>query len=153
MAVLSIAEFVERLNQLVPVVMREFGRRMVRELYRDEVTFPQFFILEFLHRDGASKMSALAQCAGVSTPAMTGIADRLVKAGYIERNFNPADRRIINVKLTSRGLAFIKRINQQRKETAMKIFGQVSGKDREDYLRVLTRIHEVLTSKPEVKKA
>lgn len=151
MAGLPIQKFVERLNQLMPVLMREFGRRMVKDLSGDDVTFPQFFILEFLHREGESKMSALACCAGVSTPAMTGIADRLVKAGYVERSFDPEDRRIIKVKLTSRGLAFIKKINQHRKQTAMKIFGQVSEKDREDYLRVLTRIHEVLTSKPDGK--
>lgn len=145
MSAISLNEFADRLNQLMPVVMKEFGRRMVKGFHCDEVTFSQFFILELLFREGESKMSALAQCAGVSTPAMTGIADRLVKSGYIARKFDPDDRRLINVELTAKGAASVKRINQERREAVIKIFGKVSQEDREDYLRVLTRIHQAFT--------
>jgi DNA-binding MarR family transcriptional regulator len=146
---IAITEFADRLNEIVPVMMKEFGRRTVKELYKQEITLPQFFILEYLHKEGELKMTDLAHFMNVTTAAMTGIVDRLVREKYLERTFEPQDRRIIKVKLTAKGEELVKKVSQQRRQMVIRTFGKISEKDRGDYLRILSRIRDVLTIEKE----
>jgi DNA-binding MarR family transcriptional regulator len=142
---ISLSEFAENLNKIMPVLMKEFARRQANELYKGKITLPQFLILEFLQQEGISKMVILARVMQVSTAAMTGMVNRLVKYGYVSRIYDPLDRRIIKVKLTASGSTLLKRTNQQRRQMVIKIFGQISAADRQDYLRILTQIKEILS--------
>lgn len=47
---------------------------------------------------GAATPKQLAQATGLSTGAITGIVDRLERAGYARREPNPADRRSVVVR-------------------------------------------------------
>ena len=53
--------------------------------------------LHFIHRYGAMSAGRLAQLTGLSTGGVTGIVDRLEKAGYVRRVNDPKDRRRIIV--------------------------------------------------------
>jgi DNA-binding MarR family transcriptional regulator len=83
---------------------------------------------------------------------MTGIVDRLVKYGYVLRIFDPQDRRIIKIKLATKGTELVKKINQQRRQMIIKIFGQLSERDRQDYLRILLQIKDILIKRDLVAK-
>ncbi len=145
MSGLSIAEFADRISQIMPLIMKDFARRQLKGLYKDKVTLPQFLILEFLHQQGQSGMSFLARFMNVTTAAMTGIADRLVRDGYVRRVFDPKDRRIIKIELTGRGNELVKNIHAERRKAVMRIFGKISEADRRNYLRILTQIKEILS--------
>lgn len=147
MTQLSLSEFARKMNEVMPVIMREFGRRLVSALYKGKITLPQFLLLEFLHREGESKMTALAHFMNVTTAAMTGIVERLVRAGYVIRTYEAEDRRIIKVKLTAPGMDLVKKINQQRCQMVIKIFGKISEADRREYLRILMQIKDILSAK------
>jgi len=142
---ISLLEFADKLDEIMPVLVKEFSRRQAIELYKGKITVPQFLALGFLHSQGESKMSNLAKFMRVSTAAMTGIIDRLVRDGYALRQNDPGDRRIIKVKLTDKGNVLIKKIYQQRKEMIIKIFGKISETDRYEYLRILMQVKEILT--------
>jgi len=144
MSELSLPEFADRISHIMPLIMREFARRQMKELCNDRLTLSQFFILEFLYREGDSKMGYLARFMNVSTAAMTGIVERMVKEGYLRRIYDADDRRIIKVKLTERGHIMARKVNQQRRDMIIRIFGKLSCTDRTDYLRVLTQINQVL---------
>jgi len=145
MTQLSIAQFTDKLAEIMPVVMKEFGRRIIDGL-ENKVTLPQVLILEFLERQQESKMKDLAGFMGVSTAASTGIVDRLVKCGYVVRAFDPEDRRVIKIRLTPKGFGLLKQINLQKHRMVMGVFGKVSEEDRRDYLRILTQIKDILLS-------
>ncbi len=147
---LSLSDFARKMNEVMPVIMREFGRRLINELYKGKITLPQFLLLEFLHREGESKMTALAHFMNVTTAAMTGIVERLVRAGYVVRTYEVQDRRIIKVKLTAQGIDLVKKINQQRCQMVIRIFGKISEADRREYLRILMQIREILTTKTDI---
>lgn len=150
MAGVSLGEFADRISEVMPVIIKEFARRQVNELYKGKITLPQFLILELLYRQGESKMTALAQVMRVTTSAMTGIVERLVRDGYLIRVDDPLDRRIIKVKLTGKGHQLVKKINQQKLQMTLKIFGKISEKDRADYLRILLQIKEILSKENSV---
>ena len=145
MAELTLFEFADKMNQVMPVIIKEFARRQANELYKGKITLPQFLILDFLHRQDESKMSALAHFMGVTTAAMTGIVDRLVRDGFVVRENQTEDRRIIKIKLTSKGAELVKKVNTQRRQMIIKIFGRISEKDRQEYLRILMQIKEILS--------
>jgi DNA-binding MarR family transcriptional regulator len=49
--------------------------------------------LDFIYRFGAMPAGRLAELTGLTTGAVTGIIDRLEKAGYVRRTNDPKDRR------------------------------------------------------------
>jgi DNA-binding MarR family transcriptional regulator len=53
--------------------------------------------MHFIHRYGAMPAGRLAELTGLTTGAVTGIIDRLEKAGYVRRTNDPKDRRRIIV--------------------------------------------------------
>lgn len=140
----SLPEFADKFAEIIPVITREFARHLIEGLYRDRITISQFMVLEELHNRVESKMTDLANSMNVTTAAMTGIVDRLVRDSYVARILDPNDRRIIRVKLTEKGNAFLQKINEKRSQTIIKIFGKISDADRAAYLNILTRIHNIL---------
>ena len=141
---ISISEFADTLSQILPVVMKGFSRHQVSELYKGKITLPQFLILDFLNKKAEARMTDLARFMEVTTAAMTGLVDRLVRYGYVVRGFEPKDRRIIKIKLTSRGKDLVEKVNRHRKEMIIKVFGKISEKDRQDYLRILKKIRDII---------
>ncbi len=141
---ISLSEFADRLNELMPKVMREFMKRQTSELCKWKVTLPQLFILNLLDKEGESRMTDIAHFLNVSTAAATGIVDRLVRYGYVQRVFQPQDRRIIKIKLSSKGAGLAKKMNEQKRQMIIEIFGKISQEERGDYLRILMRIYQIL---------
>ncbi len=141
---ISLAEFADRLNRVLPAVISAFARRQKNELYKGKITLPQFLILDFLSRDTETKMTQLAGMMDVTTAAMTGVIQRLVRENYVSRNFDSSDRRIIRIKITAKGANLVTKINRQRREMVIDIFGRISEAERRDYLKILEHIHRIL---------
>jgi DNA-binding MarR family transcriptional regulator len=142
---ISLSEFADKINEIMPEIAKSFIRRQTNELFKGKITLPQLFILDLLNKKGASKMTDIAHFLNVTTSAATGIVDRLVKFGYVERVYEPLDRRIIKIKLTAKGAQLLSKINREKRQMIMDIFVKISQKEREDYLRILMRIREVLS--------
>jgi DNA-binding MarR family transcriptional regulator len=140
----SIVEFAQKMDQIMPEIMKGFVRRQHNDVYKGKITFPQLLILELLNRQGASKMTDLAKFMKVTTAASTGIVQRLVLLGYVQREYDQSDRRIIRIKLSVKGAGFLKKINQQRTQSVIRIFSQISEDDRKEYLRILMQVKDIL---------
>lgn len=144
MSAISPSRFADKMGEIMPIMMKEFSRCMTAELHKGKVTLPQIMILHFLEVEQEAKMKDLARFMGVSMAAMTGIVDRLVKSGHCTRTYEPEDRRIIKIKLTAKGDNLVKNINSSKRSMIIKIFGKISAADREDYLRILLQIKDIL---------
>ena len=144
MSQISLSEFADKMSEIIPVISKDFLRQQSSEFYKVKVTLPQIIILNFLHTQGETKMSDMARTMEVTTAAMTGIVDRLVREGYVTRVYDPSDRRIVKIRLTSKGKILVERINQQRHQMIIKIFGKISEADRKNYLRILMQIRDIL---------
>ena len=146
MAQISLSEFADQINEYMPEIMRGAFRHGKNELFKCKITMPQFLVLSFLYHQGESNMTALAKYMNVSTAAITGIAERLVRDNYAVRTYEPDDRRIIKIKLTARGNELLKRINQQRRQVTMRVFGKLAPSDRQDYLKIMTKVKGILSN-------
>lgn len=143
---MPLGEFADKLNLLLPQMFKEFARRQQNELYKGKITLPQFVLLDFLWRKGPAKMTELARTMSVTTAAMTGIITRLVRDNYASRNYDPNDRRIIRIEITAKGENLVKKINLNRREMIIDIFGRISETERRDYLGILEHICDILIS-------
>ena len=138
----SLSEFADRIGELMPVIMKEFMKHQGNEFHKLKITMPQFFVLEFLHRSGECRMGDIAKFINVTTAAITGIVDRLVRDGYVLRDGDRKDRRIVNIRLTVKGAKVVRDMIGRRKQVSVKMFGMISQKERVQYLNILTRIKE-----------
>jgi Transcriptional regulators len=141
----TLSEFAEKIEDVMPAVMRGFAKMQTNELFKGKITLPQFFVLNHLDKHGESKMNELAKVMDVTTAAATGIVDRLVRLGYTARSYDPKDRRVIYIKLTQKGSDMVKRIGRQRREVTSDVFGKISKEERESYLAIMLHIRDVLT--------
>ncbi len=139
---IGLSEFCDRLNDIMPVMFREYIKHRVNECHKIKITLPQFIVLNMLNMHGELRMTDLASFMNVTTAAMTGIVDRLVREGYVARVSDPEDRRIIKVKLTAKGASVVKSVKEEEKKVTMKMFGIISQKEREEYLKILTHIRD-----------
>jgi DNA-binding MarR family transcriptional regulator len=65
--------------------------------------------LATLDRGGPRRLTALAAREGVTQPAMTQLVARLQDAGLVERVADPADGRVVQVRITAEGQAMLAR--------------------------------------------
>ena len=144
MAGISIVDFAGKMNQILPEIMKGFARKQNNEVYKGKITLPQILILELLSRQGASKMTDLAKFMQVTTAASTGIVERLVRQGYVQRVHDRNDRRIVRIQLNVKGTELLKKIIHQRTQSVIRIFSQISENDRKEYLRILMQVKDIL---------
>lgn len=141
----TLSEFADAVDGMMPFIVREFFRREGNSFLKTRITMPQFFVLLHLSKYEKSSMSDVASVLGVTTAAMTGVVDRLVRDELMFREHNKEDRRVVNIKLTAKGVATIKSLLRERKQFIMEIFGTLTQQERDQYLRILFRIRDALT--------
>ena len=77
-----------------------------------EVTMSQAKCLYVVSLRPGIGMSALAEQLGVGLSSASGLVDRLVEHGYLERHEDPSDRRQQQVLITPAGAAVVERIRE-----------------------------------------
>ena len=142
---MDIERFGQRMVILLPRMMRGFTRRESNYLSRGKITIPQLGVLEHLSRSREIPMNALASHLGVTRPAATGLADRLIAQGLVARQGDRADRRVVRVRLTPKGRRVLDNIWNQKRRMIQQVFGQISPADRAQYLATLERVAQILS--------
>jgi len=88
-------------------------RRFSRALSNHQLTFPQFHTLLVIKENSKKcTMGYLADETNQVSATMTGIIDRLVERGLVERWRHPQDRRKVLVRLTEAGHAKLEDVFQ-----------------------------------------
>jgi DNA-binding MarR family transcriptional regulator len=99
----------------------------------------QTFALRFLQPGEPVKLSDLATALHCDNSTITGIADRLEKAGLAERQAHPTDRRVRTLALTERGKA-IRQLYIDRVTTPPEAMQALSDADAAILLEILSRV-------------
>src|ERR1700750_2881240 len=83
-----------------------------------------------LERSGPRRLTALAVQGGVTQPAMTQLIARLEDAGLVRREADPADGRVVQVRLTDQGRDTLAGRGAVRAERWAVILDRISPQDR-----------------------
>jgi DNA-binding MarR family transcriptional regulator len=94
-----------------------------------EVTMPQAKVLYLVSLQPGMPMSAIAAELGVGSSAVTGLVDRLVALGHVERHEDAQDRRQQLVTLTEAGAVALERMHQLRSEMLRRLLGGLSASE------------------------
>jgi DNA-binding MarR family transcriptional regulator len=86
--------------------------------------------LATLDRSGPCRLTALAAHEGVTQPAMTQLVDRLQGTGLLERVPDPADGRVVQVRITNEGRALLARRRAVRAERVAGLLDRLSPGDQ-----------------------
>jgi DNA-binding MarR family transcriptional regulator len=106
---------IERALVFMPNIhKRLYGPREKSE--HTSLTRHQLFIMKILNSEGSATVSYLAKIIGVPNPQMTRLVNQLVEVGYVTRNHDIQDRRLINLSLTGQGKKLLLTINKRIKE-------------------------------------
>ncbi len=111
-------------------------RRFKGNISGTGLTLGQYTFLAVLGRLGESTMGVLAKEMGLTLGGLTGLVDRVMRMGLLERFRIPQDRRIVKVKLTDKGHDTLKAILDHDRRHVAECLSEVTKEDREAFLRV-----------------
>jgi DNA-binding MarR family transcriptional regulator len=95
------------------------------------------FTLGRLSRDGATRLTDLANSEHVTQPAMTQLISRLEAQGLAERCPDPADARVVNVRVTAAGEALVASRRAARAERLTEWLGTLPAAQQAALARAL----------------
>jgi DNA-binding MarR family transcriptional regulator len=98
--------------------------------WRDlDISMQQLRALTVLRDEEVATVGRLAELFGIGLPAASILADRLVRAGYLERNEDPADRRRVLLTLTRAGIQLVTELHEGSYLLLRRWMGRLSAED------------------------
>ncbi|MEW6681411.1 MAG: MarR family transcriptional regulator [Nitrospirota bacterium] len=94
----SLRRIFKAIQQYSEDVFKEFG-----------VTGPQLWALRTIYTQGPLSMGELSRSMYLHISTASGVVDRLERRGYVERNREDSDRRVVKISLTSAGKRLVQR--------------------------------------------
>jgi DNA-binding MarR family transcriptional regulator len=121
-------------------LLREFG-----------LTSPtQYNILRILRGEGKPlPILEIASRTVTVVPGITGLIDRLEKAGFVNRLRCNKDRRVIFVALTDQGAKTLADLDEPLRAFHSKLMGHLSQDDLKDLIRLLEKLRQPWTASDE----
>lgn len=122
-----------------------------RVVKRHGISLAAFEVLAELRRAPAPHrrtMSELAAAGAVRAGGMTQHADRLERAGLIERERDERDRRLVRLRLTEAGRDLVDRVTRERREAERELLGGLRPQERRELRALLGTLGDALTDPP-----
>lgn len=137
-------EMDEAFRQLRRLIHAEWNRFNVKGL---GMTDAKMVLL--LSEHGPQKASVMAELLQITSGAVTGIADRLINFGYIDRERSEEDRRIVLLTITDEGRQLVDGIMRVREDLMLRLYEGFSLEDMDITVSMFTRMSENLERKRE----
>lgn len=100
----------------------------------------QFALLRALVGAGRGTTKDLAHSMGVTTGNITGLVDKLVLGGHVERRRSRTDRRVVVLEPTKRGRGLIDELRRAVNAKVARSFARWSLRDLQQLERLLRRV-------------
>ncbi len=95
--------------------------------------------LDFLNLEGRVTAGRLAEVTGLTTGAITGVVDRLEKAGLVRRERDESDRRKVFIATVPENIAQVGKYYQHMQRAVLKDWASYSDAELELLLRFMTQ--------------
>jgi len=107
---------------------------------RFDVTLPRFDLMAQLDRapEGMT-LSDVSKRMMVSNGNVTGLVERLVESGHLDRRTSDEDRRVQVIRLTKPGRAEFRRMAAEHETWIAEMFSDLGEKDMRELMRLLAR--------------
>jgi DNA-binding MarR family transcriptional regulator len=143
MTTLKIDLIADNLISIHPLLYKSISKPLK---HQSSITPGGMFVLGSLKRHGTQSMSDIGKCLSMPKPHVTVIVDKLIEEGYVERQSDPKDRRIVNILLTEKGLADFESIKLAISENLKVKLSLLSNKELEILSVASQQVREILIS-------
>ena len=111
-------------------------------LAKHELSQGRFVVLALLNRDPGKpvNLADLAERSRVTRATMTGLIDTLERDRLVKREPSAGDRRMLLVRLTNTGKAFLEKILPHYFRGVTALMGGLSDAERKTLVRLMTKI-------------
>lgn len=136
------ASFADEIVETIIYLYTE-SRRITKTAARElGLTGPQLTVMKLLETFGDLSLSSLSERIRAQNSTVTGIIDRMEREGLVERERSTSDRRVVYIKLTTKGAALAKTIEVEPMEIFRSVLQGLSKDDTKDLLRILGKIQK-----------
>ena len=143
MVKLKIDIIAENLISIHPLLYKSISKPLRT---KTSVTPAGMFVMGRLKRHGMLSMSDIGKYLSMPKPHITVIVDRLIEEGYVERQSDPNDRRIVNILITEKGLRDFEQIKRVVSETLKSKLILLSEDELEILATASQQVKEILIS-------
>ncbi len=129
-----------RLADIFTTLQRNFVLNLSEKLNPGNVSFPQYYLLDFLAQKGELTMTEIAKKMGHTTAAATGLVDRLEKLGHVKRAHATDDRRKILVKITASGESIVGEVRDDMVTNLLKMMAHLDSNEQRSWVQIYEKI-------------
>jgi DNA-binding MarR family transcriptional regulator len=114
-----------KLVELFTEINRKLFKRLTPFAQQEGLSIAEFLVLWKMHRKVSCRVLELAGETGLPPSTLTGILDRLTAEGWLEREADPEDRRVVVMKITQKLRQLIRHVSQASQRSLAKAFRQL----------------------------
>ena len=119
------------------------ARCMEQELKEKGMTLPRFEIISQLGvEESGCTQDSLCDKLLVTKGNISGLLDRMVKVGWVQRDADPCNRRCNRVQLTPRGRKIYRSVMPKRESCLSKMFSRLNRKEQDQLNNLLEKLLE-----------
>jgi DNA-binding MarR family transcriptional regulator len=114
----------------------------------EDIPVAQIKLMSYLALRGAQTMSEIAEGLEVTTPAITGLVDKLEKRGLVERLRGSQDRRVVRVQLSPRAQMIAERHLAERRSQMRAVLATLMPEEQRIFVKTLKLLAQTLYTRP-----
>lgn len=119
-----------RLSYLIGQLDRVVSRRLTEVLAPHGLTLPQFTALSVLHGRGRSSNAQIAERSFITPQSANEVIKTMEANGWVTREADPTNRRIVLLLLTPAGSALLKRCNESVDQIELSMLGDMHEEEQ-----------------------
>ena len=111
-----------------------------RQLIKVDLTSSQIKIMASFFHQSTFTMTEMSRLHGVSFSTMTSMVDRLIKGGLLERQRDDEDRRIVLVRLSTKGKKMVAYLMRARKQNLEKFLCELNEDEVREFVKSIENV-------------
>ena len=146
----NLAAQTERIEFLLSQIMRGMFRSDHKHRARwrrrgMDLTLAQVRVMGIIGENDNCRMNEIAKMVGISMPTLTGIVNRLVRAGILARRRDENDRRAVRIRFTGKGKNLRDRHRRHRTERIAKMLERLDAGERAELADSMEKTYSIIS--------
>ena len=113
-----------------------------------DITPGAYYVMLCLKKYDSLSMSDMGKMLLISKPNVTALVNKLIAKGFVVRSSDKQDRRIIMIRLSSKGIQFVEKNNKKYMVQIKKRLMSLSDKELELFSVSLQNVKDILSKIP-----
>jgi len=113
-----------------------------KQMYGQNLTAPQFGVMEVLNRLGSVPLKKISEELMVTGANITCVVDNLEKEEFVKRIPSKEDRRVIHADLTPQGRSKVESILPAYSDSMASLIGSLTDAEQKELIRLLSKLQQ-----------